>query len=196
MNTYQKALRLVLSIAAFSLITHLSPPSSCQEMPPEDKLQTAEELSTRAAEMAAKTKETGNLALLESALERVNKASLLVLEVVAASQEKADPKLAQATMNVAAAIHDTIARIIVACEFIASTSTDPNVIADAEGIIKKANEAEVLNAKTKQMVLASLEKPEKEKPEAQPEAAPLRVPPPDTETTEIEVYQREASPSQ
>jgi hypothetical protein len=70
------------------------------------------------------------------------------------------------------------------------------VIADAEEIIKKAKETEELNNQTKQIVLASLGKPGGAEPLAPEEMVPLTVPPPDTETTELEVYQREASPSQ
>jgi len=199
MNPYQKTLWLLLFIAAFSLIAHLSPPASCQETALEDKLQTAEGLSLRASEMAAKAKETGDIELLESALERANKASLMVLEVVAATQEKPDPGVAQKAVEVADSIHNTIDQIKGVCSYYAATSTDPKLTADAERISKKANETEALNEKTKQMVLAlaeTAEKPEQAEPQKQAETQPLRVPPPDTETTEIEAYQREASPSQ
>jgi len=199
MNRYQKILILGVCIAAFIVIAGISTPANSQETAPEDKLQMAETLSNRASEMAAKAKETGDIELLESALERANKASLLVLEVVAAAQEKPDPALTQAAVEAADDIHNTIDQIKGVCSHYAATSTDPKLIADAERISKKAHETEALNEKTKQIVLALAEKPEKPEqpePQEQPEVAPLHVPYPDPETTEIEAYQREASPSQ
>ncbi|MFW6147586.1 MAG: hypothetical protein ACOC6B_04250 [Thermodesulfobacteriota bacterium] len=197
MNRYQKALRLIVFIGGFFLITNLSSPAVCQQTAA-GKLQMAEILSDKAAEMAANARETDNIELLESALERATKASLLVLEVAAATQDKADSTLAQAAVEVADGIHNTIDKIKGVCRYYANTSTDSKLIADAERISKKANETEALNQKTKQVVLAFLEKSEKTEQAKQQEAeiAPLHVPYPDTETTEIEVYRREASPSQ
>lgn len=192
----RKAQRVLLFLGAILLVTHLVSMVGAEEITPAEKLRMAEESSNRAIEMAAKAKQTGNLELVKGALERVNKASLLVLEVVAVAQKKADPNLAQATINAADIINKAISQIIATCEYLVSTSTDPQVIADAEEIIKKAKETEEVNTKAKQIVLASLGKPGRAEPQAPEEMVPLTVPPPDTETTELEVYQREASPSQ
>jgi len=192
----RKAQRVLLLLGALLLVAYPVSMVGAEEITPAEKLRMAEELSNRALGMAVKAKETGNLELLKSALERVNKASLLVLEVVAVAQKKADPNLAQATINAADAINKAISQIIATCEYLVATSTDPHVIADAEEIIKKAKETEELNTKAKQIVLASLGKPGGAEPQEPEEMVPLTVPPPDTETTELEVYQREASPSQ
>lgn len=192
----RKVQRVLLFLGALLLVAYPVSMVGAEEITPAEKLRMAEELSNRALGMAVKAKETGNLELLKSALERVNKASLLVLEVVAVAQKKADPNLAQATINAADTIHKAISQIIATCEYLVTTSTDPHVIADAEEIIKKAKETEELNAEAKQIILASLGKPGRAEPQAPQEMVPLTVPPPDTETTELEVYQREASPSQ
>lgn len=192
----RKAQRVFLFLGALLLVAYSVSMVGAEEITPAEKLRMAEELSNRALEMAAKTKETGNLELIKSALERVNKASLLVLEVVAVAQKNADPNLAQATINAVDFINKAIIQIIATCEYVVTTSIDPHAIADAEEIIKKAKETEELNTKAKQILLASLEKPGRAEPQAPEEMVPLTVSPPDTETTELELYQREASPSQ
>ena len=195
MGKFLKGKRRLLFIGTFIAITFLVVPVMAAKITPAEKLRKAEELSSKASEIAIKTKETTNIELATKALELVNKASFLVLEVVAEAQRKNDYVLAQAAINIANKIMKAITQIITAVTYIAQISTDPANIADANKIMKRAEEAKALNNKTIQAARTLVVKPGPPEEYKPPREVP-EIPPPDTETTEQEMYQEEASPSQ
>jgi hypothetical protein len=193
MRKFLKGKRCLLFVGTFLAITFFAIQAMAAKITPEEKLRKAEELSIKASEMATRAKESYNVGLAKKALELANQATYLVLEVVTEAQKKADPALAQTAINAANSIMKAITQIIAAATFISQISADPETIAGTKEILEKANKAKELNNKAIQIVRTSVVEPgekvalEKRAPKAEP---------PDTETTEIEVYQSEISPSQ
>jgi len=194
MKKFLKDTRWLICVGIFLTITFLAVPVMAAKITPEDKLRKAEELSIKASEMATKAKESYNVGLAKKALELANQATYLVLEAITEAQKKDDPALAQTAINTANSVRKAITQIIAAATFISKISEDPKTIADVKEILEKANKAKELNNKAIQIVRSSVIEPgekiasEKEAPKAEP---------PDTETTEQDVYrERDASPSQ
>lgn len=189
-----KDTRWLICVGTFLTITFLAVSVMAAKITPEDKLQKAEELSIKASEMATKAKVSYNVGLAKESLKLANQATYLVLEVVTEAQKKDDLALAQTAINTANSVMKAITQIIAAATFISQVSTDKKTIAETKEILQKANKAKELNTKAIQIVRPTVVEPgEKIASEKQ---AP-KVKPPDTETTEQEVYQeRDASPSQ
>ena len=195
MKKFLRGKRRLLFIGTFFVaITFLAVPVMAAKISPAEKLRKAEELSSKASEMAVKAKESYNVALAKKALELANQATYLVLEAVAEAQRKADPALAQAAINTANSVMKAITQIINTATFISQISTDPKTIADTKEILEKANKAKELNNKAIQTARILVVKPGP--PEGKPPEEIPVIPPPGTETTEQERYQEEASPSQ
>ena len=175
-------------------VTFLAISVTDAKVTPEGKLQKARELSIKASEMAAKAKVSYNIELLKDSLKLANQATYLILEVVTEAQKKDDPALSRMAIDTANSVRKAITQIIAAATFISEVSTDKKTISETKEILKQANKAKELNTKAIQIVRPSVVEPgEKIASEKQ---AP-KVKPPDTETTEQEVYQeRDASPSQ
>jgi len=193
MKKFLKDTRWLICVGTFLAITFLAVPVMDAKITPEEKLRKAEELSIKAFEMATKAKVSYNVGLAKKALELANQATYLVLGVVTEAREKADPALAQAAINTANSVMKAITQIINTATFISQISEDPKTIADVKEILRKANKAKELNNKAIQVVRSSLVEPGEKV--ASEKGAP-KAEPPDTETTELEVYQQEASPSQ
>ena len=189
-----KDTRWLLCVGTFLAVTILAVSVMAAKITPEGKLQKAKELSIKASEMATKAKESYNVGLAKNALELANQATYLVLEAITEAGRKDDPALSQMAINTANSVGKAITQIIAAVTFISEVSTDKKTIAETKEILEKANKAKELNTKAIQIVRPSVVKPgEKIASEKQ---AP-KVKPPDTETSEQEVYQeRDASPSQ
>jgi dihydrodipicolinate synthase/N-acetylneuraminate lyase len=189
-----KDTRWLLCVGTFLAVTFLAASVMAAKVTLEGKIQKAEELSIKASEMATKAKVSYNIGLLKESLELANQATYLVLEVVTEAQKKDDPALSQMAIDTANSVSEAIAQIIAAATFISEVSTDKKTIAETKEILKQANKAKELNIKAIQIVRPSVVEPgEKIASEKQ---AP-KVKPPDTETTEQQVYQeRDASPSQ
>ena len=194
MKKFLKDTRWLICVGIFLTITFLAVPVMAAKITPEDKLRKAEELSIKASEMATKAKVSYNVGLAKKSMELANQATYLVLEVVTEAGKKDDPALAQASTHTANSVRKAITQIIAAATFISKISEDPKTIADVKEILEKANKAKELNNKAIQIVRSSVIEPgekiasEKEAPKAEP---------PDTETTEQDVYrERDASPSQ
>lgn len=196
MKKFLNGQKHLLFVGTSLAIALLVVPVMAAEITPTEKLRKAEELSSKASEMALKAKGTGSVELAKRALELVNKASSLVLEVFVEAQKKADPDLAKAAINTANKIVKAITQIITTVKYIAQISADPKTVADAKEIMEKAEKAKETINKAIQIVTASVIETGRAEPYEPPETIPLEVPPPDTETTELEVYQQEASPSQ
>ena len=194
MKRFLKDKRRLVFVGTFLAITFLAVSVMAAKITPEDKLRKAEELSIKASEMATKAKVSYNVGLAKKALELANQATYLVLEVVTEAGKKDDPALAQDAINTANSVMKAITQIIATATFISQISEDPKTIADVKEILEKADKAKELNNKAIQIVRSSVIEPgekiasEKEAPKAEP---------PDTETTEQDVYrERDASPSQ
>jgi hypothetical protein len=189
-----KDTRWLLCIGTFLAVTFLAVSVMAAKVTLEGKIQKAKELSIEASEMATKAKVSYNIGLAKESLELANQATYLVLEVVTEAQKKDDPALSQMVINTANSVREAINQVIAAATFISEVSTDKKTIAETKEILQKANKARELNTKAIQIVRTSVVEPgEKIASEKQ---AP-KVKPPDTETTEQEVYQeRDASPSQ
>jgi hypothetical protein len=189
-----KDTRWLLCICTFLAVTFLAISVTDAKLTPEGKLQKASELSIRASEMATRAKVSYNIGLVKESLTLANQATYLILEVVTEAQKKDDPALSQMAIDTANSVSEAIAQIIAAATFISEVSTDKKTIAETKEILKQANKAKELNIKAIQIVRPSVVEPgEKIASEKQ---AP-KVKPPDTETTEQQVYQeRDASPSQ
>jgi hypothetical protein len=189
-----KDTRWLLCIGTFLAVTFLAVSVMAAKVTLEGKIQKAKELSIEASEMATKAKVSYNIGLAKESLELANQATYLVLEVVTEAQKKDDPALSQMVINTANSVRKAINQVIAAATFISEVSTDKKTIAETKEILQKANKAKELNTKAIQIVRTSVVEPgEKIASEKQ---AP-KVKPPDTETTEQEVYQeRDASPSQ
>jgi len=189
-----KDTRWLLCVGTFLAVTFLAVSVMAAKITPEGKLLKARELSIKASEMATKAKLSYNIGLLKESLELANQGTYLVLEVVTEAQKKDDLALSQMAINTANSVRKAITQIIAAATFISEVSTDKKTISETKEILQKANKAKELNTKAIQIVRPSVVEPgEKIASEKQ---AP-KVKPPDTETTEQEVYQeRDASPSQ
>lgn len=166
---------LVVFVVSFLAITFLAVTVMAREMTPEEKLKKAAELSTKAFEMAAKAKDTGDAELDKEALELVNEASLLVSEVASEAQKTGNTDLAQEAMNMANKIGAAITQIITTATYIAWTSTDSSIIDAAKEILEKAEEVQDLNKTTIQIALASGAVPPAEAYEP-PEAPGFTIP--------------------
>jgi len=193
MKRLLKDKRRLVFLGIFLTITFLAVSVIAAKITPEDKLQKAEELSIKASEMATKAKVSYNVGLAKKSLELANQATYLILEVVTEAGKKDDPALSQTAINTANSIMKAITQIIDAATFISQISADPETIAGTKEILEKANKAKELNNKAIQIVRTSVVEPG-EKVAAE-KGAP-KAEPPDTETTELEVYQQEISPSQ
>jgi len=193
MKKFLKDKRRFVCVGTFLAITFLAVPVMAAKITPEDKLRKAEELSIKASEMATKAKVSYNVGLAKKALELANQATYLVLEVVTEAQKKDDPALAQAAINTANSVRKAITQIIAAATFISRISEDPKTIADVKEILEKANKAKELNNKAIQIVHSSVVEPGEKI--ASEKGAP-KAEPPDTETTEVEVYQQGISKCQ
>ena len=193
MKKFLKDTRWLICVGTFFTITFLAVSVMAAKITPEDKLQKAEELSIKASEMATEAKVSYNVGLAKKSLELANQAIYLVLEVVTEAGKKDDPALSQRTINTANSIMQAITQVIAAATFISQVSSDPETIAGTKEILEKANKAKELNNKAIQIVSSSVVEPG-EKVAAE-RGAP-KAEPPDTETTEVEVYQQEISPSQ
>ena len=193
MKKFLKDTRWLICVGTFLTITFLAVSVMAAKITPEEKLRKAEELSIKASEMATQAKVSYNVGLAKKALGLANQATYLVLEAVAEAQKKADPALSQTAINTANSVMKAITQIIAAATFISQISADPETIADVKEIFEKANKAKELNNKAIQIVRSSAVEPgEKIASEKGAPKAEL----PDTETTEVEVYQQEISPSQ
>ena len=194
MKKFLKDTRWLPCIGTFLAVTFLAVSVMAAKITPKDKLRMAKELSIKASEMATKAKVSYNIGLAKESLELTNQATYLVLEVVTEVQKKDDPALSKMLINTANSVRKAITQVIAAATFISQVSTDPKTIAKAKEILEKANKARDLNTKAIQIVQPSVVEPgEKIASEKQ---AP-KVEPPDTETTEQNVFQeRDASPSQ
>lgn len=193
MKKFLKDTRWLICVGTFLTITFLAVSVMAAKITPEEKLRKAEELSIKASEMATKAKVSYNVGLAKKALGLANQATYLVLEAVAEAQKKADPALSQTAINTANSVMKAITQIIAAATFISQISADPETIAGTKEIFEKANKAKELNNKAIQIVRSSVVEPgEKIASEKGAPKAEL----PDTETTEVEVYQQEISPSQ
>jgi hypothetical protein len=194
MKKFLKDTRWLLCVGTFLAVTFLAVSVMAAKITPKDKLRMAKELSIKASEMATKAKVSYNIGLAKESLELANQATYLVLEVVTEARKKDDPALSQMLINTANSVRKAITQVITAATFIAQVSTDPKTIAETKEILEKANKAKDLNIKAIKIVRPSAVEPgEKIASEKQ---AP-KVKPPDTKTTEQNVYQeRDASPSQ
>jgi hypothetical protein len=193
MKKFLKDTRWLICVGTFLAITFLAVSAMAAKITPEDKLRKAEELSIKASEMATKAKVSYNVGLAKKALGLANQATYFVLEVVTEAEKKDDPALAQTSIHTANSVRKAITRIIAAATFISQISEDPKTIADVKEILEKANKAKELNNKAIQIVRSSVVEPGEKI--ASEKGAP-KAKPPDTETTEVEVYQQEISPSQ
>jgi len=193
MKRFLKYKRRFVFVGTFLAITFLAVSVMAAKITPEDKLRKAEELSIKASEMATKAKVSYNVELAKKSMELANQATYLVLEVVTEAGKKDDPALAQVAINTAKSVTKAITQIIAAATFISQISEDPKTIADVKEILEKANKAKELNNKAIQIVRSSVGEPGEKI--ASEKGAP-KAEPPDTETTEVEVYKQEVSPSQ
>jgi hypothetical protein len=193
MKRFLKDKRHLVFLGTFLAITFLAVSVMAAKITPEDKLRKAKELSIKASEMATKAKVSYNVELAKKSLELANQATYLVLEVVTEAGKKDDPALAQDAINTANSVMKAITQIIAAATFISQVSEDPKTIADVKEILEKANKDKELNNKAIQIVRSSVVEPGEKI--ASEKGAP-KAEPPDTETTEVEVYKQEVSPSQ
>jgi hypothetical protein len=193
MKRFLKDKRHLVFLGTFLAITFLAVSVMAAKITPEDKLRKAKELSIKASEMATKAKVSYNVGLAKKSLELANQATYLVLEVVTEAGKKDDPALAQDAINTANSVMKAITQIIAAATFISQISEDPKTIADVKEILEKANKDKELNDKAIQIVRSSVVEPGEKI--ASEKGAP-KAEPPDTETTEVEVYKQEVSPSQ
>ena len=194
MKKFLKVTRWLICVGTFLAITFLAVSVMAAEITPEDKLRKAKELSIKVSEMATKAKVSYNIGLVKESLELANQATYLILEVVTEAQKKDDPTLSQMAINTANSVRKAITQIIAAATFISQISEDPKTIADVKEILEKANKAKELNNKAIQIVRSSVVEPDEKI--ASEKGAP-KAEPPDTETTEQDVYrERDASPSQ
>jgi hypothetical protein len=193
MKRFLKDKRHLVFLGTFLAITFLAVSVMAAKITPEDKLRKAKELSIKASEMATKAKVSYNVGLAKKSLELANQATYLVLEVVTEAGKKDDPALAQDAINTANSVMKAITQIIAAATFISQISEDPKTIADVKEILEKANKDKELNNKAIQIVRSSVVEPGEKI--ASEKGAP-KAEPPDTETTEVEVYKQEVSPSQ
>lgn len=194
MKKFLKDTRWLICVSTFLAIAFLAVSVMAAKITPEEKLRKAKELSIKASEMATKAKVSYNVGLAKQSLELANQATYLVLEAVTEARKKDDPALSQMAINTVNSVRKAITQIIDAATFISQVSTDPKTIAETKEILEKANKAKGLNNKAIQIVRPSVVEPG-EKIASEKEAP--KVKPPDTETTERNVYQeRDASPSQ
>ena len=149
----QKRILIVL-VGSFLTIAFLVFPAVAAEITPAEKLQKAEELSIRASEMAAQAEDAGDAGLAKKALELAIKASRLVSEVVSEART-GNTDLAQKAINMAVRVGAAITRVKTAGTYIARTSTDPKVVADAKKVVEKAEGLDRLNNETIWIALAT-----------------------------------------
>ncbi len=176
---------LIVFVGSLLTIAFLVFPAVAAEITPAEKLQKAEELSIRASEMAAKAEDTGDAELAKKALELANEASLLVSEVASEAQKTGNTDLAQEAVNMAVRVQAAITRVITAGTYIARTSTDPGVVADAKKVVEKAEGLVRLNNETIRIALATpgTTPPEGyEPPEAPGREIPVQEEPPIQDT--------------
>jgi hypothetical protein len=146
---------LIVFVGSFLTIAFLVFPAMSAEITPAEKLQKAEELSIRASEMAAQAEDAGDAELAKKALELAIKASRLVSEVVSEAQRTGNTDLAQKAINMAVRVGAAITRVKTAGIYIARTSTDPKVVADAKKVVEKAEGLDRLNNETIWIALAT-----------------------------------------
>jgi hypothetical protein len=146
---------LIVFVGGFLTIAFLVFPAMAAEITPTEKLQKAEELSIRASKMAVQAEDTGDAELAKKALELANEASLLVSEVASEAQKTGNTDLAQEAVNMAVKVQAAITQVITAGTYIARTSTDPKVVADAKKVVEKAEGLDRLNNETIWIALAT-----------------------------------------
>ena len=146
---------LIVFVGGFLTIAFLVFPAMAAEVTPAEKLQKAEELSIRASKMAAQAEDTGDAELARKALELANEASLLVSEVASEARKTGNADLAQEGINMAVKVQAAITQVITAGTYIARTSTDPKVVADAKKVVEKAEGTVRLNNETIRIALAT-----------------------------------------
>jgi hypothetical protein len=146
---------LIVFVGGFLTIAFLVFPGMAAGVTPAEKLQKAEELSIRASEMAAKAEDTGDVKLAKKALELANRASRLVSEVASEAQKTDNADLAQEAVNMAVIVQAAITQVITAGTYIAQTSTDPRVVADAKEVVEKAEASVRFNNETIEIALAT-----------------------------------------
>lgn len=146
---------LIVFVGGFLTIAFLGFPGMAAGITSAEKLQKAEELSIKAFEMAAKAEDTGDAKLAKKALELAIKASRMVSEVASEAQATGNADLAQKAINVAVKVSAAITRVIAAGTYIAQTSTDPKVVADAKEVVEKAEGTVRLNNETIEIALAT-----------------------------------------
>jgi hypothetical protein len=145
---------LIVFVGSFLTIAFLVFPAMSAEITPAEKLQKAEELSIRASEIAAQAEDAGDAGLAKKALELAIKASRLVSEVVSEART-GNTDLAQKAINMAVRVGAAITRVKTAGTYIARTSTDPKVVADAKKVVEKAEGLDRLNNETIWIALAT-----------------------------------------
>jgi hypothetical protein len=145
---------LIVFVGSFLTIAFLVFPAMSAEITPAEKLQKAEELSIRASEIAAQAEDAGDAGLAKKALELAIKASRLVSEVVSEART-GNTDLAQKAINMAVRVGAAITRVKTAGTYIARTSTDPKVVADANKVVEKAEGLDRLNNETIWIALAT-----------------------------------------
>ena len=172
---------LIVFVGSFLTIAFLVFPAVAAEVTPAEKLQKAEELSIRASEMAAKAEDAGDAELAKKALELAISATILVSEVASEAQKTGNADLAQKAINMAVRVQATITRVITAGTYIARTSTDPGVVADAKEVVEKAEGTDRLNNEIIRIALATpgTVPPEGYEPPEEPgREIPVQVEPP------------------
>ena len=145
---------LIVFVGSFLTIAFLVFPAMSAEITPAEKLQKAEELSIRASEIAAQAEDAGDAGLAKKALELAIKASRLVSEVVSEART-GNTDLAQKAINMAVRVGAAITRVKTAGTYIARTSTDPEVVADAKKVVERAEGLDRLNNETIWIALAT-----------------------------------------
>lgn len=173
-----KNYKLITLVGGLLAITFFVYPVLAQEMTAADKLQKAEELSARAAEMAAEARASGDVELVKKALELVCEALVLVSEVAIEAKdpcnvelvgdalkvataaanvisgiaemakETSNADLGQGALNMANNVRIVIPQVIGSAQYVAQTCPDPGIVASAKEIMKQGEETQDINDNT------------------------------------------------
>ena len=136
--------QLIALIAGVMTIILIALPVPAVEIPPEQKLAKAAELSAQASKTAIIAKETGNVEMAKKAMEIAGEASRLIPQVVTYSCDAGNTELVQFAMNEAVNLTAVINQIAETARYLVQTSTDPAAVNAAKEILVKSKEVQFL----------------------------------------------------
>lgn len=167
---------LIAIIGVILTITFLAIPVIAEETSPAEMIRKAEMVSLKAAEMAAKARETGDIKLAGEALKLTNEALAMASNAAQIAQKTSDTKLAQQALNTANELRGTFNLLRVIAQNIMQTSTNQGSVSAARQLLAKVKETQSIYQATIGIALASGAVPGPPEAYEPPQGPSFRIP--------------------